>query len=144
MKKYIYGSLVLVSLAACWVFFLNPPRMGNDIDSTILAITFRLPDDYEFTEEAPFVLTRQSESPEGTLSGPISERDFNPLISPYKLVFASMPGSPAVILNARLYYCDKKSRMCFQDDFKTRIPIDTRSGSVIPWVWEITPKRTGD
>ena len=144
MKKYIYGSLVLVSLVAVWVFFFNPPRMGSDIASATLAITFRLPDGYEFTEQAPFGLTWRMESPEGTLSVPTRERNFTPFSSPYRLVFASIPGSQAILLNARLYYCDKNSRMCFRNDFKARVPLAPGGASVIPWVWEINPKKTGN
>ncbi len=142
MKKYIYGTILLAVVAAAGIFFFRPPETTNQPPQTVLAITFRFPEGYEFTEGAPFMLTWQAESPEGALSVPVADKNFKPLVSPYSLVFTPAPGSKAVVLNARLYYCHKTSRMCFQDDFKTRIPLNTGSVPAIPWVWEITPKQT--
>ena len=140
MKKYIYGSILVAILVAATVFFFRPPEITHPKASTVLAITFRFPQGYEFTEGAPFVLTWQTESPEGVLSVPVPDRNFKPLVSPYKLIFMPASGSKAVVLNARLYYCHKTSRMCFQGDFQTRVPLDPGSVLPIPWVWEITPK----
>jgi hypothetical protein len=140
MKKYIYGSILIAVVAAGAIFFFRPPQTADRPAPTTLAITFRFPQGYEFTEGAPFMLTWQVESPEGALSVPVTDENFKPLVSPYDLVFTPALGARAVVLNARLYYCYKTSRMCFQDDFQTRIPLD---GTVtrIPWVWEITPKK---
>jgi hypothetical protein len=140
MKKYIYGTVLIAVCAAVGIFFFRPPETTNRPPQTVLAITFRFPENYEFTEGAPFLLTWQAESPEGKLSMPVPDENFNPLVSPYKLVFSPDPGSAAVVLNARLYYCDKISRMCFQDDFKARIPLIAGNTSPISYVWEITPK----
>ncbi len=165
MKKYIYGTLLFAAAAAVAVFFFRPPETTNQPPQTVLAITFRLPGGYEFTEGAPFVLTWRTESPEGVLSVPIIDKNFKPLVSPYDLIFTPVPGSKAVIMNARLYYCHKISRMCFQDDFQTRVLLEPGtlsspgsqkekpgfgkapkkgtgfSSLVIPWVWEVTPKQ---
>lgn len=142
MKKYIYSAVIAAVITAVVIFFFRPPETHPPAPSTVLAITFRLPESYEFTEGAPFVLTWRTESPDGTLSVPAADKDFRPRTSPYELAFTPLPGSAAVILNARLYYCDKTSRMCFQDDFKTRVPMGPESAAVIPWVWEITPEQT--
>jgi len=144
MKKYVYGSILIAVVAAGWLFFVRPPETTTPKISTTLAITFHLPQGYEFTEGAPFVLTWRTESPEGVLSVPVSDKDFKPIVSPYKLVFTPAPGSTAVVLNARLSYCHKTSRMCFQDDFQIRVPLSSETVSVIPWGWEITPKQTTD
>ena len=141
MKKYIYGSILVAILAAVAVFFFRPPETTRSVAPTILAITFRFPEGYEFTEGAPFVLTWRTENPEGALSVPVPDKNFNPLVSPYKLVFTPAPGFTAVVLNARLYYCHKTSRMCFQDDFQTRVSFDSGTVLTVPWVWEITPKK---
>lgn len=141
MKKYIYGAVIVAVAAAVAIFFFRPPETNPPALSTTLAITFRFPEGYEFTEGAPFMLTWRTENPAGTLSVPVMDKNFKPLVSPYELAFSPSPGSVAVILNARLYYCDKTSRMCFQDDFQTRVPLGLESTSVIPWVWEITPKQ---
>ena len=140
MKKYIYGAILVAAVAACVIFFFRPPEITDRTGSTALAITFRFPQGYEFTEGAPFVLTWRTENPEGVLSVPVADRNFSPLVSPYKLIFIPAPGSRAVILNARLYYCHKTSRMCFQDDFQTRVPLNLDGTSVVSWVWDITPK----
>ena len=141
MKKYIYGTILIGVIAAVWIFFFNPPAVTNHAASTALAITFRFPEGYELTEGAPFALTWQAESPEGTRSVPVPVRNFNPLVSPYKLVVTPPPGSVAVILRARLYYCHKTSRMCFQDDFQTRVPLVSKIVAGISWVWKIIPKK---
>lgn len=142
MKKYIYGAFIVAAVTAVAVFFFRPPETNPPLPSRVLAITFRFPEGYEFTAGAPFVLTWQIEGPEGALAVPVVDKNFKPLVSPYKLVFTPSLGSVAVVLNARLYYCDKTTRMCFQDDFKARIPLDPESTSVVPWVWEIVPKQT--
>ena len=139
MKKYIYGTILIAVAAACVIFFLKTPKITNRAGSTALEITFRFPEGYELTEGAPFVLTWRTEGPGGELSAPVTDKNFNPLVSPYKLAFTPAPGSKAVVMNARLYYCSKASRMCFQGDFQTRVPLEPGSSSV-PWVWEITPK----
>jgi len=144
MKKYIYGAAIVAVVTAAVVFFFRPPETNPPVPSTVLSITFRLPESYEFTEGAPFVLTWRTESPDGTLSVPAADKDFRPHTSPYKLAFTPSPGSVAVILNARLYYCDKTSRMCFQDDFKARVPLSPENAKVIPWDWEIIPERAAD
>ena len=141
MKKYIYGTLLIAIVMAIATFFFRPPETANRAASTVLAITFRLPESYEFTAQAPFRLTWRAESPEGMLSGLVADRNFNPFVSPYKLVFAPAPGSAAVLLNARLYYCQKTSRMCFQDDFQARVPLDPGTVLPIPHEWEIIPKK---
>jgi hypothetical protein len=141
MKKYIYGTVLVAVCAAVAVFFFRPPETTNRPPQTVLAITFRFPENYEFTEGAPFLLTRQAESPGGKLSIPVPDEHFNPLISPYKLVFSPDPGSAAVVLSARLYYCDKISRMCFQGDFKARVPLIAGSTSPISYLWEIMPEQ---
>jgi len=142
MKKYIYGTILFAVLTAIGIFFFRPPETTPPVPSTILAITFRFPAGYEFTEGAPFVLTWRTENPEGVLSVPVADEHFKPLVSPYRLTFTPAPGSRAVILNARLYYCHKISRMCFQDDFQTRVPLDPGNVLPISYVWEITPKQT--
>ena len=154
MKKYIYGTVLVAVVVGGLIFFVRPPETGDRILPTTLAITFRFPEGYEFTESAPFVLTWRVETPKGILSVPVIDKKFNPLISPYKLVFTPAPGSRAVVLNARLYYCHKASRMCFQDDYETHVPLESETllktrfqkgetgflNSVTPWVWEIAPK----
>ena len=144
MKKYIYGMIFIAAAAAGGVFFFRPPEITNQAAQAVLAITFRFPEGYEFTEGAPFVLTWRTESPERVLSVPIPDKNFKPLVSPYKLVFTPALGSKAVILNARLYYCHKTSRMCFQDDFQTRVPLIAGSTSSVSWIWDITPKKTAE
>ena len=142
MKKYIYGAALVAVITAVVVFFFRPPEIRNRITPATLAVTFRFPEGYEFTAGAPFVLTWRTESPEGKLSVPVADTNFAPLISPYKLSFMPVPGSRAVILNARLYYCNKISRMCFQDDFETRVPLPAETPSAVSWIWDITPKQT--
>ena len=142
MKKYIYGTILIAALVSVVIFFFRPPETTNRPPQTILAITFRFPEGYEFTEGAPFLLTWRTEYPEGKLSVPVPDEDFNPLVSPYKLAFSPDPSSAAVVLNARLYYCHKTSRMCFQDDFQTRVPLNSESTSAVSRVWDITPKQT--
>jgi hypothetical protein len=144
MKKYIYGAVLVTVVAAVAIFFFRPPETNPPRPSTVLAITFRFPEGYEFTAGAPFLLTWRTESPDGTLSVPVTDKNFKPFASPYRLTFTPPSGSVAVILNARLYYCHKASRMCFQDDFQTRVPLDLESTSTIPWVWDITPKQSTD
>ena len=144
MKKYIYSVVLVAVVTAVVIFFFRPLEIGDRRPPTTLALTFRFPEGYGFTEGAPFVLTWRTESPEKTLSVPVNDKNFNPLVSPYKLIFPSAAGSQAVILSARLYYCDKTSRMCFQDDFRTRVPLDPASDAPIAWDWEITPKQTRD
>jgi hypothetical protein len=139
MKKYIYGTILVVVIAATWIFFPNPPAVTNRTAFRVLAVTFRFPEGYELTEGAPFTLTWQAESPEGTRSVPVKVRNFNPLVSPFKFDLMPPPGSVAVVLRARLYYCHKTSRMCFQNDFQTRVPLVSRIAGVISWVWKITP-----
>ncbi len=141
MRKYIYGTVLAAVVAAVAIFFFRPPETATPKPSTILAITFRFPEGYEFTEGAPFILTWRTENPTGALSVPVPDKNFNPVVSPYKLVFMPAPGSTAVILNARLSYCHKTSRMCFQDDFQTRVPLDPGTVLAVPWVWEIMPKK---
>lgn len=141
MKKYIYSALLVAVVTAVAIFFFRPPEVTRSAPPTVLEVTFRLPDGYEFTEGAPFVLTWRSESPSGVLSVPVPDKQFNPLVSPYKLLCAPAPGSKAVILNARLYYCDKTTRMCFQGDFQTRVPVEPGSVLAVPCVWDVTPKK---
>ena len=143
MKKLIYG-VGIVALVAAGVIFFKWARTTPPVPSTILAIEFQLLEDYALTEKAPFVLTWRNESSKGLLSVPNPDRNFDPFITPYRLACVPTPGSRAVILNARLYYCQKTSRMCFQGDFETRIPLNPKNISAIPWVWKITPKQTGD
>ena len=144
MRKYIYGTDLVAVMAAVAIIFFRPSEVTPPLPSTILAITFRFPEGYEFTEGAPFLLTWQGENPGGVLSVPVADKNFNPLVSPYRLVFRPAPGSAAVILNARLYYCRKSSRMCFQDDFRTRVSLAPEALPVIPVDWEIQPKKTGN
>jgi hypothetical protein len=140
MKKYIYGAVLIAIVTGVAVFFFRPPETTDRAGSTVLAITFRFPEGYEFTEGAPFALTWKAEGPT-MLMAAVKIRDFNPLVSPFRLVFTPGPGAAAVTLNARLYYCHKASRMCFQDDFETRVPLVPEKTSPIPWAWEITPKK---
>lgn len=142
MKKCIYGIILVAAVAAAAVFLIKPSQKADGPASTTLAITFRLPEGYEFTEGAPFKLTWRGESPGGILSIPFPDKNFNPLISPYKFHFAPVPGFVAVVLNARLYYCHKASRMCFEDDFQTRVPLVSQNVSSLSWLWEIALKKT--
>ena len=141
MRKYVYSAVLIAAVTAGVIFFMKPPETAAPKVSTTLAITFRLPDDYDLTAGAPFKLTWRTEGPGRTRSAPMADRNFNPFVSPYKLVFMPAPGATAVVLNARLYYCHKTSRMCFQDDFQARVPLNTGVASVIPWGWDITPKK---
>jgi hypothetical protein len=141
MKKYIYGTVLVAVCTAIAIFFFRPPETTNRPPQTILEITFRFSENYELTEGAPFLLTRQNESSGGKLSIPVPDEHFNPLVSPYKLAFSQDPGSVAAVLNARLYYCNKISRMCFRGDFKARVPLIAGNISPISYVWEITPEQ---
>jgi hypothetical protein len=144
MKKYIYGAVLVAIVTAVALFFFRMPETVPPVAPTVLAITFRFPAGYECTEGAPFVLTWRAEDSKGVLSVPVADKSFNPLISPYRLVFTPAPGSKAVVLNARLYYCHKASRMCFQDDFQKRISLAPDAVPVIPVEWSIEPKKTGN
>ncbi|MFA5159126.1 MAG: hypothetical protein WC484_01305 [Candidatus Omnitrophota bacterium] len=141
MKKYIYGTVLVAIFISVVIFFFRPPEATNKPLQTILMITFRFPEGYEFTEGAPFLLTWQTENPEGKLSVTVPEKDFNPLVSPWQLAISSNSNSTTVVLNARLYYCHKTSRMCFLGDFKTRIPLIAGGTSPISYIWDITPER---
>ena len=140
MKKYIYGTALAAVVVALGVFLTKPPQTADRSAFTTLAITFRFPEGYEFTGGAPFTLTWRTENAAETLSAPVRDRNFNPLVTPYQLIFTPASGSKAVILNARLYYCHKASRMCFQDDFKTRVPLGSGSSHAASCVWDIAPK----
>ncbi len=142
MKKYIYSAVLVAIVAALAIFFFRPPETTNQPPQSILKITFRFPENYEFTAGAPFLLTWRTEDPNGKLSVTVPDESFDPLVSPYKLAFSPGPNAAAVVLNARLYYCHKTSRMCFQDDFQARVPLQPGITSPVPWVWEITPKQT--
>jgi hypothetical protein len=144
MKKYIYGTVLIAVCVAIVIFFFRPPETTNRPPQTVLSITFRFPEGYEFTEGAPFLLTWQAEGSEGRLSLPAPDENFNPLVSPYKLVCSPDPSSAAVVLSARLYYCQKVSRMCFQGDFKARVPLIAGNTSPISYIWEIKPKQTAE
>ena len=144
MKKIIFGTILVAMFVGLAVFFFRPPSTVNHSSQTVLALTFRFPDGYELTEGAPFSLVRQMEGPGGGLSAVTREKNFNPLVSPYKLMLSSEPGAAAVVLSAHLYYCDKTTRMCFQGDFKTRVPLSAGDTSPISYVWKITPKQTTD
>lgn len=141
MKKYIYGAVLVAGVIAGSIFLFRSLETGQRVKPATLAITFQLPEGYEFTKGAPFLLTWRDESPAGTLSVPVLDKKFNPLVSPYKFVFSPLPGSQAVVLNARLYYCQKSTRMCFQDDFQTRVALVPEATHAIPCVWEIEPKK---
>ena len=138
MKKYIYGALFLAAIAACWIFFMNPSRTANEPSPAVLAITFQLPEGYAFTEGAPFSLAWQTEGLAGKLSAAVSAKHFNPLVSPYKLQLAPDTGARAVVLKARLYYCHKTSRMCFQKDYQARLILG-RGALPKAWLWKIEP-----
>ena len=71
MKKYIYGAVLVAVVTAVAIFFFRPPETNPPIPSRVLAITFRFPEDYEFTAGAPFVLTWRTEGPDGTLAVPV-------------------------------------------------------------------------
>ena len=140
MKKYIYGAVLVAVVAAVGIFFFRPPETTNQPPQTVLALTFRFLEGYEFTAGAPFLMTWRAEDPAGKLSVATPAAGFNPLVSPYKLSFSPRPNSTAVVLNARLYYCHKTSRMCFQDDFQTRVLLNPESTSPISYIWKIIPK----
>lgn len=141
MKKYVYGVILVAAVTACAIFFLRPPKVSEHLSPAVISITFRLPEGFEFTEGAPFALTWRAESPSEAPTVLVTDRHFDPFVSPYNLVLTPAPDAPAVILDAKLYYCHKKSRMCFQDDFQTRVPLDPAALSAIPWVWEIPAKK---
>ncbi len=141
MKKYIYGAVLIAVVTAVGIFFFGPPEITNRLPQTAVELTFRFPDGYEFTEGAPFMLTWRAESPEGTFSVPVADPNFDPKISPYRLLMMPALGSAAVMLNARLYYCHKASRMCFQGDFETRVPLVAGDTASIPYIWDITPEQ---
>jgi len=142
VKKYIYGAVLIAVLAAGVIFFFGPPEITNRLPQTAVELTFRFPEGYEFTDPAPFVLTWRAESPEGTFSVPVTDKNFDPKVSPYKLLMTPALGSAAVMLNARLYYCQKASRMCFQGDFETRVPLVAGDTAPIPYIWDIVPQQS--
>jgi hypothetical protein len=144
MKKYIYGTILVAVLVGVAVFFFRPPSAVEHSSKTVLELTFRLPEGFDWTPEAPFSMTWSCEDLAGGLSDAVREKNFNPLVSPYKLIFSPKPGSTAVALNAHLYYCDKTTKMCFQDKFKTRVPLVAGSPSPLSYVWEIIPKQITD
>lgn len=140
MKKYIYGVVFAAAVVACFIFFVRPPETGDRLAPVTLSVTFRIPEGFEFIEGAPAMLTWQAESPGGARTVPVADKSFDPRVSPCKLVVMPPSGSAAVVLNARLYYCHKTDRMCFQNDFQTRVPLNPENPSAISRVWDITPK----
>jgi len=140
MKRLFFGILLAAIVAGGW-FLINSSGSSSRLPSKTLTLTFRLPVGYELTRGAPFALDWQALTPDGKRSAPVKVRNFNPLNSPCKFVAVPPTGSVAMILHARLYYCDKTTRMCFQDDFETRVPLVPGTDPVISWVWEIAPKK---
>lgn len=140
MKKLFIGILLASLVAGVW-FLVDSPGSPDRTPFKTLSLTFRLPPGYELTHGAPFSMDWQALTPDGKRSAPAKVRSFNPLISPYKFVAPPPPGSVALILNARLYYCDKTTRMCFQDDFETRVPLVPGNDPAISWVWDVIPRK---
>jgi len=140
MKKYIYGTIFIAIVTGIAIFFLRAPETAESQHMT-LSLAFRFPENYDFTPGAPFSITWKTESSDGTFSAPIPVKNFNPFALPCEFNLKPAPGSTAVVLNARIFYCHKPTRMCFQHTYETRIPIlPGQEISTIDYTWEITPK----
>lgn len=102
----------------------------------------KLPRNYSFIREAPSSFEASSTAPEiVNFPSPLPHR-FDPSSGRYTLPFTARPGKTTVKIKAKLYYCEKKSKMCFQKIHETQFTfdIDPQKGpTTVFYVWNITP-----
>ena len=102
----------------------------------------RLPHGYEFIPDAPFSLETESSAPEVVAFQKPLPGPFNPPAGQTRIPFTTRSGTAIVTIKAKLFYCDKVSKMCFQNTRETRLTleVDPQGSSTIFFIWEISPK----
>lgn len=137
--------LIIIFVLIAAVFLIMMSHAGPlqvKAGKATLELTFSLPQGFEFTEGAPFKLEWDVDQTDVIQLKTTTASGFNPAV-PYTISFTANPGNAVISLNAALYYCDKKSRMCFQDVYQTSIPVEVKSsGSSTPsYTWHLKTRR---
>ncbi|HNX69621.1 MAG TPA: hypothetical protein PLL75_03100 [Candidatus Omnitrophota bacterium] len=145
MKKYFLKIMLTAAILAAPLLFLQPKAIPFEMREgrANLAVTLRLPKDYEFTKGAPFNLTWESGNSSSVQFENAPAGNFDPFNLPYKIPLRTWSGTSVVTLTARLYFCHKPSNMCFQETFQTRIPIIVtgRGNLILSYTWDIKPRQ---
>jgi len=146
MKKYFLRSLgvfflvLAVGLTACG----NEARAFQVVNGRgTLILLLRLPQGYEFTHGAPFTIEARSAAPDIVSFPQLLPRHFDPAAGHYGIPFTTHTGTALVTIKAGLFYCDKNSKMCFQDTRETRLTFDAgpKGPATVLYLWEIAPKK---
>ena len=91
----------------------------------VLSVSFILPSGYKFVDNGPFHLEWKSEeSAILKFSGSSNQLDTNRLAFPFEIPIQASPGRETVVLEAVIYYCNKKSKVCLFENLRIRIPIE--------------------
>ncbi len=107
-----------------------------------LILMLRLPKGYEFIAGAPFALETLSASRDVVSFPAPPPRHFNPVNGHTKIPFATRPGKTLVTIRAKLFYCNKTSKMCFQNTREARLTIEIAPNgpNIIFYIWDVLPE----
>lgn len=110
--------------------------------SGTLVITLRLPKNYEFTPKAPFSIEISSPAPKVITFAPSLLGQFGSLTGSAKIPFTAYSGTALVTIKAKLFYCDKASKLCRQNIHETLLAFEIapKGSSTISYYWDIIPK----
>lgn len=142
MKKY-FGKIILSSLFLLLLSITQTEATAFQVQqgNTTLTVKLYLPKGYEFIPQAPHSIACQTANPDI-----VEIPEPSPKLSgnTFKITFKTKPGHAILTLKADIYYCQKSSKMCFQDKPETQITLDIgpQGSSIILYHWNITPKES--
>ena len=145
MKRYftkrvtIIIALLVCSLLAPHKSFAFQVKEG----AVTIVVTPCLPESYTFIPGAPSTFECLNENPDIVELPKNMPKKYDPLFSSYRMSLITKPGSTFLTFKAHFHYCSKTSRMCFQNDFKTRVTLEVKpkGSSTVFFLWDIKPKQ---
>jgi thiol-disulfide isomerase/thioredoxin len=92
-----------------------------------LALSFTIPEGYEFNAAAPFYLAYRSEDGKA-IKLDESSRNFEPKF-PLEIPFEAVQGQGTVTVDAVIYFCDERAKkVCLIDSVRASVPLEVKAG----------------
>jgi len=103
---------------------INLPEQELVDGTSTLELTFKLPDGYKFTKDAPFYVTWKSGN-DKALQFEVApdEFDFSKIIFPLCVPLSAANGKSDVTVDAVIYFCKESSTTCLFDNVRINLPV---------------------
>lgn len=141
MLKNRYSPIIVCALFAGSLFFNSAgyarPFPGRVIQLPLqkiapgtgqILIDFKLPENHEFTKEAPSTIFMRTKHPQILKTPHLKPVSLDITQLPVVVAYTANKGETIAVIDARVHFCDDVLKICLSDFIRIKFPLQVESG----------------